>query len=266
MHDWRLCRWTLGFMNSARNSLFAVLYDIKTPYVVTTSVRTSPSISDWTVCPHVTQYQWLNRLSARHPVSLTETPVRTSPSISDWSVCLHVTQYQWLNRLSARHPVSVTEPSVRTSPSTSDWTVCPHVTQYQWLNRLSARHPVSVTEPSVAFSSNSVEGLFTKSRPVNVSCVSQLRDCHILLKGENEFFTPRCTFLGRFRPNSVQQFSTEAAEQLWISSKSVQWKAYFIEGCKQTKPCPYLSHFSSALDGIQPWRCPQQFIERYWVS
>ena len=40
-----------------------------------------------------------------------------------------------------------------------------------WPPRLSVRQPGSVTKPAVAFSSNSAEQFFTKSRPVNVSFV-----------------------------------------------------------------------------------------------
>ena len=63
------------------------LHEFFSELLVSRSLRHKNALCGHHVCPHVTQYQWLNRLTARDPLSVTEPSVRTSPSISDYTVC-----------------------------------------------------------------------------------------------------------------------------------------------------------------------------------
>jgi hypothetical protein len=67
---------------------------------------------------------------------------------------------------------------------------------------------LSVRHPSVALSPNSAEEFFTKPLPVMwVSWKSAHGQSHFA-GGRKWMFSPRFSFLGRFRSNSVQQIST----------------------------------------------------------
>ena len=131
---------------------------------------------------------------------------------------------------------------------------------------LSVPHPVSTTEPSVAFSSKSVEELFTKGRRVNVSFVK------IGSQTVTFYWRAKMNFHRTFHISwsiSVKLGTADLHMSRWATVSFMQ--VCLVKGvlCWRAQTNEILSIFVTFFvrsDRIQRWRCPQQFTERFWVS